>query len=76
MGLSGKVRTLTAWCEGRQDFRSFRVDRIVAVTPTGEVFPIEDGRSLEDYRARMTEAIPPEPEPVRPETQSSGPAGS
>ncbi len=39
LGLSGKVRILTAYCETRQDFRSFRVDRIIAVTRTGEVFP-------------------------------------
>ena len=48
----GRVWSLAAWCEGRQDFRSFRVDRIVAVTPTGERFPDEPGRRLADYRAR------------------------
>lgn len=54
-----RVSTLAAWCEARGDFRSFRVDRIVAVTATGERFPDEPGRSLADYRARR------EAEPVR-----------
>lgn len=49
----GRVWTLAAWCEARGDFRSFRVDRIVGVTPTGEHFTPEPGRRLEDYRARM-----------------------
>ncbi|MDB5664153.1 YafY family protein [Cypionkella sp.] len=48
-----QVSTLAAYCEARGDFRSFRVDRIVAVTATGERFPDEPGRSLSDYRARM-----------------------
>lgn len=31
----GKVWTLIAWCELRQDFRMFRLDRIVAMARTG-----------------------------------------
>ena len=49
----GRVWTLAAWCEARQDFRSFRVDRIRAITPTGETFPIEPGRDLTAWRARV-----------------------
>ncbi|WP_435258763.1 helix-turn-helix transcriptional regulator [Thioclava sp. FR2] len=49
----GRVWTLAAWCEARQDFRAFRVDRIVALDETGETFPLEDGKRLEDYRARL-----------------------
>ncbi len=48
-----KISTLAAYCEARGDFRSFRVDRIVAVTATGERFPDEPGRGLSDYRARL-----------------------
>ncbi|GLS87302.1 DNA-binding transcriptional regulator [Cypionkella aquatica] len=48
-----KISTLAAYCEARGDFRSFRVDRIVAVTPTGERYPDEPGRTLPDYRARL-----------------------
>lgn len=49
---AGKVRSLAAFCEGRQAFRSFRLDRIVALTPTGEAFPDEPGRSLADWQAQ------------------------
>ncbi len=48
-----KISTLAAFCEARGDFRSFRVDRIVAVTLTGERYPDEPGRTLPDYRARL-----------------------
>jgi predicted DNA-binding transcriptional regulator YafY len=47
----GRVWNLAAWCEARGDFRSFRIDRIVALTPTGEIYPEEPGRTLADYRA-------------------------
>ena len=49
----GRVWTLAAWCEARQDFRSFRVDRIRAITPTGETFPLEPGRDLTTWRTRV-----------------------
>ena len=48
----GRVWTLAAWCEARHDFRSFRVDRIRAITPTGEIFPLEPGRDLATWRMR------------------------
>lgn len=48
-----KISTLAAFCEARGDFRSFRVDRIVAVTLTGERYPDESGRTLPDYRTRL-----------------------
>lgn len=38
----GKVWTLAAWCELRQDYRSFRVDRIENITLTENKFD-EDG---------------------------------
>ena len=56
----GRVWTLAAWCEARGDFRAFRVDRIVAVTPTGETFAAEPGKTLADYKARHADA-PPSP---------------
>ncbi len=52
----GRVRTLAAFCEARLAFRSFRVDRIVAVAETGEVWPVEAGRGLADYRAQVEAA--------------------
>ncbi|MDZ4086682.1 MAG: YafY family protein [Tabrizicola sp.] len=46
----GRVWTLAAWCETRDDFRSFRVDRIDRMMPTGETFPEEPGRTVADWR--------------------------
>ncbi|MDQ2962789.1 MAG: YafY family transcriptional regulator [Pseudomonadota bacterium] len=51
----GDVWTLAAWCELRQDFRSFRLDRIVAVNPADARYPDESGRRLEDYIRKMQE---------------------
>ena len=50
----GKVWTLAAWCELRTDFRSFRLDRIVAPR-LGDPFPPEAGKTLDDFLARMRE---------------------
>ena len=51
----GKVWTLAAWCELRDDFRSFRVDRIR--TPRlGDTFPDEPAKALEAYLARVRAA--------------------
>lgn len=44
----GKVWTLSAWCELRQDFRGFRVDRIVGLEVLPEQFRHEDGKTLAD----------------------------
>ena len=52
----GQVWTLAAWCELRQDFRTFRVDRAVEVELTDQPFQRETGRTLEDYLARVTRA--------------------
>ena len=46
----GRVWTLATWCETRNDFRSFRVDRIDALSPTGVTFPDEPGTALADWR--------------------------
>ena len=48
----GKVWTLAAWCELRDDFRSFRVDRIRAPR-LGDTFPDEPAKALEAYLARV-----------------------
>lgn len=45
----GKTWTLGAWCELRQAFRSFRVDRISTVNVLNSTFPDEPGKRLEDY---------------------------
>ena len=48
----GEVWTLAAWCEARQDFRMFRVDRIAAMSACGDRFPDEPGRTLADLFRR------------------------
>ena len=45
----GKSWTVAAWCELRNDFRNFRLDRIVDLTKTAERFKDEPGRRLRDY---------------------------
>lgn len=56
----GKVWTLVAWCELREDFRAFRIDRIAGMRATGLVFKPERGKQLADfYRVmEMSEAYP------------------
>ncbi len=48
----GRIWTLTAWCELRDDFRMFRVDRIDSLVETGEIFADEPGKGLADYLER------------------------
>lgn len=45
----GHTWTLGAWCELRQAFRSFRVDRIAASRTLASHFPDEAGKRLADY---------------------------
>jgi predicted DNA-binding transcriptional regulator YafY len=47
----GKTWTLGAWCELRQAFRSFRIDRIKGLNVLSSSFPDEPGKRLEDYLA-------------------------
>jgi hypothetical protein len=51
----GRSWTLSAWCELREDFRTFRIDRIRAAEVLARKFKEEPGRSLEDFFARMQE---------------------
>jgi predicted DNA-binding transcriptional regulator YafY len=44
----GKVWTLGAWCETREDFRSFRVDRIASLDVHERHFSDEAGKTLAD----------------------------
>ena len=45
----GKVWTLVAWCELRNDFRAFRIDRMAGITPAGRTFRPERGKQLADF---------------------------
>jgi predicted DNA-binding transcriptional regulator YafY len=57
----GQVWTLGAWCERRDDFRNFRIDRVVQLAPAGRGFSHMPGRTLKDYLTRMR-ALPPPPQ--------------
>ena len=50
----GGAWTLGAWCELRNDFRNFRLDRIVSSVVMEERFPDEPGRRLADYLRAMS----------------------
>ncbi|VAW95019.1 Transcriptional regulator, DeoR family [hydrothermal vent metagenome] len=45
----GKVWTVVGWCELREAFRNFRLDRMTTCKPNGKSFKIIKGRTLEDY---------------------------
>lgn len=44
----GKVWTAVCWCELRDDFRAFRIDRMAQIEPDGGFRP-EKGRTLHDF---------------------------
>ena len=48
----GRKWTLSAWCEFRNDFRDFRLDRVRRATMLDETFEEEPGRTLRDLLAR------------------------
>lgn len=52
----GNRWSVTAWCELRDDFRSFRVDRMQEFRVLDERFETEPGRSLDDFFERMRDA--------------------
>jgi len=49
----GNAWTCTAWCELREDFRVFRVDRIEQCQESGDVFVSEPGKTYDDYLAAL-----------------------
>lgn len=51
----GKVWTLVAWCQLRNDYRVFRLDRIRQLTTSQETFATSDQKSLEHYLNLMVE---------------------
>jgi predicted DNA-binding transcriptional regulator YafY len=56
----GTVWTLAAWCESRNDFRSFRLDRmqdVQVIEGAGGQFRDEPGKTLADY---LRTAAPPD----------------
>ena len=47
----GATWSLGSWCELRQDFRNFRLDRMENVTLLNEFFEAMPGRTLQDFMA-------------------------
>jgi predicted DNA-binding transcriptional regulator YafY len=45
----GERWTLAAWCEARNDFRSFRIDRVLRMQVMPEKFKDESGKRLADF---------------------------
>lgn len=50
----GAVWTLAAWCETRQDFGRFRVDRIESLRAVGDRLPVQSGRTLADMLRQVS----------------------
>ena len=51
----GDAWSVAAWCELRNDFRNFRLDRVAALVRLDERFPDESGKRLEDFLRKMEE---------------------
>ena len=49
----GTLWTLTAWCETRDDFRNFRLDRMRSLLLLEETFEDRPGTRLEDFLAMV-----------------------
>jgi predicted DNA-binding transcriptional regulator YafY len=49
----GRTWTLVAWCELRDAFRHFRLDRMDSPLESGEQFEQETGRTLDDFLATI-----------------------
>ncbi|MCP3971983.1 MAG: YafY family transcriptional regulator [Rhodobacteraceae bacterium] len=57
LGFWGKVWTLLAWCEVREDFRMFRIDRIASAAPQGR-FRAEPDKTLAAFLKREHDRNP------------------
>jgi predicted DNA-binding transcriptional regulator YafY len=51
----GRSWTLVGWCEWREDFRHFRLDRIAGWTVLDDVFDAEIGKTYQDFLRQMEE---------------------
>jgi len=49
----GNLWTLAGWCELREDFRNFRLDRIKAIKMENDIFIDEDGLTLSNFISKM-----------------------
>jgi predicted DNA-binding transcriptional regulator YafY len=47
------VRVVAAWCEVRQDFRHFRTDRMIAITPAAQTYPTPRAQLVAEWKAHQ-----------------------
>jgi predicted DNA-binding transcriptional regulator YafY len=59
----GSVWTLVAWCELRNDFRSFRADRFKTLNVLDEPFTLQVGQRYDDYLAQVQKRLGELPHP-------------
>ena len=60
----GKVWTLVAWCNLRNDYRTFRLDRINQLATLSETFITHDTKSLQHFLAQLKERCEPNDMPI------------
>lgn len=53
LGFMNEARVLVAWCEARQDYRTFRTDRISAAARANERYPGRRAALLKTWRTKM-----------------------
>jgi len=59
-----KKRHLVAWCRLRNDYRSFRLDRLNCIRLTNEEFEKREDFNLEEFKASSQESYRNEPEKI------------
>jgi predicted DNA-binding transcriptional regulator YafY len=75
----GGTWTLAAWCELRDDFRSFRVDRMQHLENLNEIFEPRPGQTLNDFLRRVraeseSEANRPKKKTTHPQDDQEDPS--
>lgn len=53
----GRIWTCSAWCELRNSFRAFRIDRMQTCEATGKSFQAEAGKTIEDYLKHVADQM-------------------
>jgi predicted DNA-binding transcriptional regulator YafY len=61
----GKVWTLVAWCQLRNDYRTFRLDRIQTMVASDENFETSDSKSLKHFLQVMKEKYAEAPDSAK-----------
>lgn len=70
----GKLWTLGAWCELRQEYRTFRVDRMVSAELCDDTFDNQRGRLWQAYLDKVREEAPGKESEKESEKEPASPA--